>query len=457
MSDKRAYYRIDFLLESPLSIGAADSTTTDHDVVLDSRDLPIIPATSLAGVYRSYFSEQTARDYFGYIAKGEEHGGEQSVIRVYDATWVDGNNCVSTRDNVSLKNKVAQPGLKFDRQIVEPGAKFRTYIEVLDVEKCLTRDIEEMIGAIERGYLLFGSKTTRGFGRTHVVSCLRRCFDLSAIEDRMQWLDFQMFDDSSWPEPECDDLTLHINEMTAFSNKGEVLIELDLEQCGALSIREYSTEPNRPDFGQLYVRGVSDAGDDVPVIPGTTWAGAFRDRYELFAGPNAAETLFGYVKPGIDADSATATAKSRIKFSESLVKGGQWKEITRNSIDRFTGGTKDGALFTMRTYYYGKTQLMISIDCADLNQLTNYLEPLLAVIADLHNGFMAIGGLTAVGHGLFKIKDARLIIDGNNYAGFYADLVGDNCEGLIQPNVKTLSESISRLTLNSEVAGVAHE
>ena len=45
--------------------------------------------------------------------------------------------------------------------------------------------------------------------------------------------------------------------------------------------------------------------------------------------------------------------KSCIRFSESRIEGGKWVTYTRNAIDRFTGGTVDGALYTEKTYYNG--------------------------------------------------------------------------------------------------------
>ena len=63
---EKVYYRIELELQSPMSIGASDSVLTDVDVVLDGRGKPLIPATSLAGVYRSAFSEKDAVKIFGY-------------------------------------------------------------------------------------------------------------------------------------------------------------------------------------------------------------------------------------------------------------------------------------------------------------------------------------------------------------------------------------------------------
>ena len=107
---EKVYYRIQLELRSPLSVGASDSVHTDVDVVLDSRGLPLIPATSLAGVYRSAFDEDRAVEIFGELLGDGNPGHAESAVRVFDGTWVGGNGTVSVRDSVALRDRVAIDG-----------------------------------------------------------------------------------------------------------------------------------------------------------------------------------------------------------------------------------------------------------------------------------------------------------------------------------------------------------
>ena len=86
---------------------------------------------------------------------------------------------------------------------------------------------------------------------------------------------------------------------------------------------------------------------------------------------------------------------------------------TRNAIDRFTGGTVDGALYTEKTYYNGRTVLEITCDFSgngekafsvSEDERKKFAETMAAAILDLNNGYMAVGGLTAVGRGLFTVE-----------------------------------------------------
>ena len=107
--------------------------------------------------------------------------------------------------------------------------------------------------------------------------------------------------------------------------------------------------------------------------------------------------------------------RSKITFSESQIKGGAFKELTRTAIDRFTGGAADGALYTEETYYGGESDLKIMIKSKEIDE--DFKNVLSAAIADLHGGYLAVGGLTAVGRGLFKVTAVNGVScgDGDSY------------------------------------------
>ena len=112
------------------------------------------------------------------------------------------------------------------------------------------------------------------------------------------------------------------------------------------------------------------------------------------------EPLFGYVQV-----KSSAAQKSGVVFSEMRLTGGQAKNVTRNSIDRFSAATKDGALYTERTYYGGNGTLEIRLPKGN-----GALRSLVyACVLDLCRGYLAVGGLTAVGRGIFQIQKEKKI------------------------------------------------
>ena len=417
----RTYYKATLKSLSALSIGGADSSITDVDIALDSRDLPVIPATSLCGALRGLLDETSARKVFGDFDEGE------SLVRVYDATLCGGNGTVSIRDSVSLDDRVAAPGLKFDREVVERGTEFRTIIEIVDERACPHAIVEELLSALNAGEVRLGSKRTRGMGRMEVSHCERVTFDLATPDGRTAWLVFSPFDDASWES--CDvvkDVTERITCQDTSIDTAHLTLTLSL--AGGISVREYTTEPESYDYSQMVVHGELDGkGNEVPLIPGTSWAGAFRDRYELLSSKQQTCKLFGTI-------SGESPHASRIIFDESAVERGKWKTYTRNAIDRFTGGTT--ALYTQRASYGGTTELAITV--RNVDEITaDDAMPLIATLADLHNGFLSVGGLASVGHGLFRISDATLVVRGENHSEAFkkALMRPSDVDGLIAPDL----------------------
>ena len=405
----RKYYRILFKTASAMSVGSGESGETDRDVIRDSRNVPYVPGTTLAGIYRSLFSEggvfheagkeKAIERCFGRDIKGESSApGTESRVLVYDAALKDVKKALTgRRDCVALDRwKTAGDGSKFDFEIVEPGTAFITYFE-LDTDKDSPDDViifDSIASAWKSGNIRIGSKTMRGLGSIEVsdISIDTADFDLTDPEGLEAWLNFDMYGDSGWKEADIKEAQV----------KGITTISLKLKQAGPLTVRRYTTEVKKtekdtvPDYAQLTSR---IEGEAIPVIPGTTWTGAFRAHInELVDDKGLIERYFGFV----NGKGKKEASKSKIHFSESYFDKGSftYKQLTRNAIDRFTGGTIGTALFTERTCYNGTTDLKISFP---ENMDSKLKKAFIFSICDLNEGFLSIGGLTAVGHGIFKV------------------------------------------------------
>ena len=244
---------------------------------------------------------KTANAYFGKELTKEDIRNTNGRVRLtesevvtYDACMIDPASLyrVTKRDMVALDEyKTAIDGAKFDFQILEPGVRFVTYIEQnIDCEK-KKYVLREIIDAWMKAKIQIGSKTGRGYGHTKGISYKTAWFDLGQEEDLQKWLDFNMYDegDKNWSDtdkPVClsnltpsndeyQKISVHY-EMHKISLKAEEQcnIVLKLQQQGGISIRQYSTEVGEADYQQLTISDGSKEG--MPVIPGTSWAGAFR-------------------------------------------------------------------------------------------------------------------------------------------------------------------------------------
>lgn len=387
---KIKYYKIKFRLESPLAVGSGENIHTDSDVILDSVGNPVIPATAFAGVVRHWLGVEcdNRSDTFGFI-NGQESC--ESKVIFNDAVLVS-DSFISPRDCVALKDKVGIKGAKFDMEAVETNAEFITLFELRDYDE-YDSQIYDALTALNNGFLRIGSKNSRGYGQIKITSLKTAEFDLNNAESKKEWLDFEPFDYSSDKcYKDCDLSGKYPEDFTK--------IHLELRQQGAVSIRSYTVKNPEDIKSADYI--MLSTRDEVPVIPGTSWAGAFRDRFSQFAGDeNLVKEVFGYV----DKDNKTQK-KSAIYFSESRIENGEWKIVTRNSIDRFSAGTKDGALYTEKTCYNGKCCLDIVV--ADIENINKAKKILSAVICDLDRGYLSVGGLTSVGRGMFSVEKADI-------------------------------------------------
>ena len=399
---KKKYYKITFALASPLALGSGENDNTDKDLMKDSNGIPYIPASSIAGVVRESLEKKQGQtktaEYLGIVTPNSSDtkaDQSESTVLFYDAVISSGEPRITVRDSVSLDEwKTARKGAKFDMEILEPGISFTTYLEQDFVPEKEEDYGIEIVKEFLSDTLLFGGKSMRGYGAIKDVKAWETTFVFP--DETEKWIAFDLYqDDQAW--------TPCTAERIAPSKE----LRISLELQGGISIRKYTTrvsteETAEPDMEQLTV-----GKDPIPVIPGTSWAGAFKHRMEDFDIDTKGEnSIFGYVK----GEGKNEKARSRIFFGESQLTGGSFQTLSRNAIDRFTGGTVDGALFTERAYYGGTTDLLIAWK-SDSPMPEAEKKALAALLADLHFGFLAIGGETSIGRGIFsitKINDVAL-------------------------------------------------
>ena len=417
---KKKILRIIFETTSPLAIGSGYGVNTDNDVLVDSLGRPFIPGSAMAGVIlsriKSVCKDASWHDYFGYVENNTEIDGvpeiKESRLSFSDAILISDKNHITRRDFVALDSfKTAKVGAKFDIEVVEPGIKFASTIEQDYLEYGDEDYIERILDILKSDDIAFGMKTSRGLGRVILKKAGTKEFDFSLEKDVMDWLRF--------------DVGKIETEDVGFCSGGNKSLLLGLELQGGISIRRYTTKAAKdktksvPDYEQLS----EHFGDDVfPVMPGTSWAGAFIHQMKRNVPDSDMSKdkdgkdiyYFGYVN-----ESTKQKQRSYVEFSETVIKGGIDKVMTRNAIDRFSGGTVGGALFTEKTHYGGTTTLKITfrkLKNADYSDA--FRRALASVVADLHAGFMAVGGSTSIGRGIFKVTS----VNGVNFAGTSEEL-----------------------------------
>lgn len=425
-----SYYQLCFKLTSPMLIGCGKRENTDNDVLLGNDKKPYIPATSIAGMMRCLVSPEEADLVFGCIKTVVEDGQTKTIsvespVILSDAVTRD-KTYITERDNVALDeykvtkdNRIegGKAGAKYNYEVVQPGAAFYAIAELTDGNSGIIPIFEDLLAKASAYGMCFGAKTTRGLGAVE-TTVRKNTFDLGKELD--DWLDFDPFDKGAFEGIEPMKFGEYIPD-------NKLRIELGLVQNGGLSIRYYTGEiggkkeakiKNSPLLvraaakeGETFTgKYISDPGTpsdaSLPTVPGTSWAGAIRHRFsELVNDDELVNRVFGYVDNAIGKSKAESAIKSKISISETVLHFGKPKTLTRIAVDRFSGAVKDGALLTEQSVFYGKGDLVITID-KDVEKKALYA--LIAVISDLNNGYLAVGGETSVGRGLFKIEQMKL-------------------------------------------------
>lgn len=391
---KRTYYEIDIITISPLCIGNGESYETDADVLRNGMGDVFVPGTSLAGAFRNY--HEVKKNENGIYGFSKDEDGRMSSLFISDLYFETEGQELSVRDMVSLTEDKSVEN-KFDGEVLERGAKGKIRIELLEREgdpEDGNAMVEDLICAINEGEIRFGSKKNRGYGRFSVESVSVVSF---TEKERQQWIDFlaqnkktdgtkKSFDE--WKK-----------EITT-PEKKYIKVRVPLKLTGGISIRRYSTQPGKADYEQLTSKGE-------PVIPGSSWNGAIRHDArrilrELGMKQEKAEqyidSWFGNVKTKED----TNARQSMIVISESILKDAVAVPMTRNKINRFTAGTKDGALYTELSYFGGITELEYMLPKEAVEDYRKIIAIMEIVAKDIANGYVAIGGQTAVGRGIFE-------------------------------------------------------
>lgn len=399
----RKYYAARIELSSPLSISNGQDYHTDSDVLRNGAGELFVPGTSLAGAFRNYISSAKNEPGIMGYSKGEK--GKMSSLYISDLYFDQDSTKVTVRDGVKLtEEKIADAKGKFDMEIIETGAKGTIFINYLlregeEMDE-FEHAIQDILQDIQSGTIRLGANKNRGFGRLKIWEIYQREFRKTEADEWIKFLE-------KWKDIE----TYRIERKQDYSyeawvkNKQKpqakyIKVRVPLKLAGGISIRRYSARPAQADFEHITCNGK-------PVIPGTSWNGAIRaDAREILNELGCRNTdailkrWFGNVDQG-------EAAQSQVVIGESLLQGTVEMAMTRNQVNRFDASTIDGALYSEIAHFGGDTclEMMIRKD-GEKNHLA-LLGVLKLVIQDIQKGYLAVGGQTAVGRGIFREDTER--------------------------------------------------
>ena len=431
---RRLYARGTWKLRSVAHFGGEETGIADMCLLKDADGNPFIPGASIAGAARSFLARQclTWTKYshpdgpdnepreLKRLFGGARDNDTMSALIVADAPCVSAEINRSIRDGVRIKAKsgTAADGAKFDVEVIERGTEFKLEMQCIirhnDDEVALTRLFLAILYAFQQGDIRLGARTRRGYGRGIVKSWEIRDLQMDNQEDVMAWIR-----DDPWSRPE----SVLKPEPLQTDQRRYFRIEADFQLRTSLLIRSSSGDPKDPDMVHLH-------SNEKPVIPGTSFAGAFRHRAALIAN------AIGWKRKNKDADAVcdmfgpvhkqdekreetqqTGLWASRVSIEERLVKKVEplWQD--RVAIDRFTGGSLQSALFNEKPVYpitlKEKTKTNVRLRLTSEEPEKAEIGLLLLTLRDFWYGNAAIGGETSNGRGTLQGIKAKLIYKDN--------------------------------------------
>ena len=367
---RRLYARGTWKLHSAAHFGSGETGIADMCLLKDKTGKPIIPGTSIAGAARSFLARQrkplvryqkgnegkALKRFFGgdirqNRSQSEKSKDTMSALIIADSACISKCPKTSIRDGVRVVHESgsAAKGAKFDVEVVERGTKFELLFQCIIRDGENQEDMEDLflalLHAFQQRNIRLGARTRRGYGRGKVESWEIRDLRMNNPADVMAWLR-----DDPWSRPESPFEAELENYSPSSDHRQYFRIEAEFDLRTSLLIRSSSGDPEAPDMVHLQ-------SDGEPVVPGTSFAGAFRHRATLIANTihwanGAVDEMFGYVyeDKGNNKQKAEARA-SRVWIEEQLVKNVRYQWQDRVAIDRFTGGSLDGALFNEKPVY----------------------------------------------------------------------------------------------------------
>lgn len=466
---------------SPLNIGSGEKGIKSDSLILrDVNGLPFIPGTTIAGLLRhSIIAErkanETDKDYKKKLEDlrsplmGSQDNGSPLIIteakmldsygsaldgiidqRKLDKSFLDYYRELPIRQHAKIDHRgVTREGGKFDEEIVLKGTRFCFEMEMLS-DSDDDSEFKSFLDELNSDTFRIGSGSRSGFGEIKIIDdlCHYKKINLNAPEDREWYLAKSSSLSDEWQD--ADPLPSHSeNKATEW-----VTYELELHPAdfmlfgsGLGNDKADMTYVRESFVDWSYTPAHLKDRERVVLIPASSIKGALshrvafhynkkknvfadhmtKEEIESHVGKNnkAVKSLFGSEgekegKKMINKQRGNVIMSDIFQDcppSANLDCNFSSKVLNHVSIDRFTGGAIDGALFNEEVLYAkGMTfnlKLMVNNAAIKDDDIRKAFED---ALIDICTGMLPLGGGVNRGNGCFV--DGKLYKNGER---IYAD------------------------------------
>lgn len=427
MTKNRYIAHIVIEADTPLKVGSsAIDFWQDAPVQKDWNGLPMILGTSIAGVLRKDFGDKKV---FGF-QEGENAEGSKVIIsnallldekgKVCEELLLSKTPFLKIFDNLPIREHTAindrgvtNDGAKFDEEVVYKGTRFKFSIELIEEDKAT---FEAILNLLSNPAFRLGGGSTKGFGKFKIIEIKSKLCNLehysSSLNDILSHCE------------EC--ATKQSTISTTYTTYTLNIKPDDFFMFGS------GFGDSDADMTPVYERMVdyekSQLSDKQVLIPASSIKGALAHRttyhYNLlnkfFIGnekvKESIKEIFGEAK---NSKKNIVGQKGKILISDcfkTFDETKQSKTFDHVSIDRFTGGAIEGALFQEKTVVRDNDSYTIEILLEKLVDDTTIVTAFENALKDIATGMLPLGGATTKGHGVFcgELKrDGEVIKKGN--------------------------------------------
>lgn len=415
---------------SPLVLGSGQSDTSDLEVIKRSDGEVYIPGSALGGKIRTYFDEHPAINtknsmkYFWGSNSTSVRSGEKSppsfqshiIIEDAKAKTTNTKDLIAIKDGVKINHTtaLADGGAKYDYEVLEPGVSFEFRAEVT-VRQMFETDasnefekLTDFVATILSNDLRIGAFTQAGFGRIECVGSPQiRAYDFP--NDGEKW--FEYLKDKTKNNGTLVNIT--DDEKIKIIKKDQMQLSVKFDIRNAFVTSTYGVTPDQADKTQAYrINPISNEKEYI--LSGKSIRGALRHRAKRILHsklglvspliPKTVNRLFGNVN-----EKTKEAVKSKLRVDEAIIKNAKLHKQTRIKMDRFTGGTIDGALMEteiLRPTGSDNIELNFLVDDVRGNEVTLVLM----LLKDLWTSDLPIGGEKNIGRGTLIGNSAELSV-----------------------------------------------
>jgi CRISPR/Cas system CSM-associated protein Csm3 (group 7 of RAMP superfamily) len=369
----------------------------------------MILGTSIAGVLRKAFSRIGNDAIFGW-QEGDKGEGSRVILsnallldergRVQEGLLTEKSNFLRLFENLPIREHtaitdkgVAKEHSKFDEEIVYKGSRFRFALEYMGDKE--TFDI--LLESLSDPAFRLGGGSTKGFGKFKVITIGTVTIDtLEALEHYDPSLNSLAGENVEKKRVASQSYDRYIVTIVPddFFMFGSGFGDQDADQT-PVTERVVDYEKGTLSDARILMPASSIKG---ALVHRTTYHYNLQQGYHI--GNDKVETnipaIFGQEK-GKD----NPGSKGRILFSDLYhLNHSKLKIFDHVSIDRFTGGAIEGALFQEKTVAQRESWEIEILVEKGIEQ--KYVDAFKSALDDLCGGMLPLGGNTTKGHGIFN-------------------------------------------------------